>query len=141
MDWLEGLWLKNFICHKAGLYVMKHEWHVIKHVLHVMKQKKKKAVKNYEMRNLLWKYFPENIFCVDNFSETNRSINCSYGRLWIYWKAYDLKIVTRHKACFTCHEATKRKFFKIMKCEILYKIIFVKRTFFIILIFPKQTGL
>ena len=27
-----------------------------------MKQKKKKAVKNYEMRNLLWKYFPENIF-------------------------------------------------------------------------------
>ena len=53
LDW-KAYDLKNFTCNKAGLNVIKHELHVMNHVLQSCQEAQNtKVVQNYEMRNLV----------------------------------------------------------------------------------------
>ena len=44
--------LKNATCDKAGLHIIRHEFNVINHVLHIIKHKTE-VFQNHEMRNLV----------------------------------------------------------------------------------------
>ena len=96
-------------------------------------------------------------FCVLIFSRQTGLLSAVRVGQWIDWKAYDLKNSKCHKSGvhvikheLQCHvmvhvlhvkKHKTRDLFKIMKCQIWYENTFVKRTFFIIFTFPKQTGL